>query len=154
VVVNRQREVTVSPGLLGAFLTRACELVLPRAAGVAVCLVSDAEIARLNRTYRRKMGPTDVLSFPAAESNGGSGRVARTSEDAGPPPAATFHLGDIAISPAAARRNARRAGRSVPAELRVLMLHGVLHLAGYDHETDDGEMERRERGLRHRLGIG
>jgi len=131
VVVNRQRAVVVRPRLLNTFLMRACKLVLPRAAGVAVCLVSDAEIARLNRTYRGKDGATDVLSFPAD----GTG-------------------GDIAISPAAARRNARSLGRSVPEELRVLILHGVLHLAGYDHETDEGEMERRELQLRRRLGIG
>jgi len=131
VVVNRQRGVAVRPRPLRTFLARACELVLPRAAGVAVCLVSDAEIARLNRTYRGKGGATDVLSFPAD----GTG-------------------GDIAISPAAARRNARSLGHSVPEELRVLILHGVLHLAGYDHETDEGEMERRELRLRRRLGIG
>ena len=119
------------PRLIRTFLTRACELVLPRAAGVAVCLVSDAEIARLNRTYRGKGGATDVLSFPADRTGG-----------------------DIAISPAAARRNARSLGRNVPEELRVLILHGVLHLAGYDHETDEGEMERRELRLRRRLGIG
>jgi probable rRNA maturation factor len=130
VVVNRQRAVAVRPGLLRAFLTRTCELVLPRAAGVAVCLVSDAEIARLNRKYRGKSGATDVLSFPGDRTGG-----------------------DIAISPAAARRNARALGRSVPEELRVLILHGVLHLAGYDHETDQGEMDRRELRLRHRLGI-
>jgi len=131
VVVNRQRAVVVRPRLLNTFLMRACKLVLPRAAGVAVCLVSDAEIARLNRRYRGKGGATDVLSFPAD----GTG-------------------GDIAISPAAARRNARTLGRSVPEELRVLILHGGLHLAGYDHETDEGEMERRELRLRRRLGIG
>lgn len=130
-MVNRQRGVAVRPRPLRTFLARACELVLPRAAGVAVCLVSDAEIARLNRTYRGKGGATDVLSFPAD----GTG-------------------GDIAISPAAARRNARSLGHSVPEELRVLILHGVLHLAGYDHETDQGEMERRELRLRRRLGIG
>ena len=130
-MVNRQRGVAVRPRPLRTFLARACELVLPRAAGVAVCLVSDVEIARLNRTYRGKGGATDVLSFPAD----GTG-------------------GDIAISPAAARRNARSLGHSVPEELRVLILHGVLHLAGYDHETDQGEMERRELRLRRRLGIG
>jgi probable rRNA maturation factor len=130
VVVNRQRAVTVRPRPLRAFLARACNLVLPPAAGVAVCFVSDAEIARLNRAYRGKTGATDVLSFPA------DGRG-----------------GDIAISPAAARRNARSLGRPVNQELRVLILHGVLHLAGYDHEADQGQMERRERRLRRRLGI-
>jgi probable rRNA maturation factor len=139
--MNRQRAVPVRPRPLGAFLARACDMVLPRAAGVAVCLVSDAEIARMNQTYRGKSGPTDVLSFPA---NGDAPRRDDSS----------FHLGDIAISPAAARRNARALGRGVEDELRVLILHGVLHLAGYDHEADSGEMERYERRLRRRLGIG
>jgi len=126
-------------------------MVLPREAGVAVCLVTDAEIARLNRTYRRKAGPTDVLSFPAGTSRGtkAAGVDAASSNGAG----CGFHLGDIAISPTAARRNARALGREVQEELRVLILHGVLHLAGYDHETDQGQMERYERRLRRRLGI-
>ncbi|HXZ20343.1 MAG TPA: rRNA maturation RNase YbeY [Candidatus Acidoferrales bacterium] len=126
-------------------------MVLPRTAGVAVCLVTDAEIARLNHTYRGKTGPTDVLSFPTDGS-----RVTMAAHlDTVPPQRAGsgFHLGDIAISPAAARRNARSFGRDVHQELRVLILHGVLHLAGYDHETDHGQMERFERRLRRRLRI-
>ena len=143
VLLNRQRAVPVRPRTLSAFLTKACGLVLPRAAGVAVCLVSDAEISRLNHAYRGKRGPTDVLSFPAVASR------ARRIRSAG-----SFHLGDIAISPAAARRNALPEGRSVEEELRVLILHGVIHLAGFDHETDRGQMVRYERRLRARLGIG
>jgi probable rRNA maturation factor len=151
VVVNRQHEVAVRPRPLSAFLDKACNLALPPAAGVAVCLISDAQIARLNQTYRKKAGPTDVLSFPAngAGRNGGrSGNAHLSRGDF------AVHLGDIAISPAAARRNARALGRSVDEELRVLILHGVLHLAGYDHETDQGQMERYERRLRRQLGIG
>jgi len=143
VLVNRQRAVAVRPRPLNAFLARACEMVLSPGAGVAVCLVSDREIARLNRSYRGKHGPTDVLSFPANGRGGGRHRRAPGE----------FHLGDIAISPAAARRNARELGRAVDGELRVLILHGVLHLAGYDHESDQGQMERYERRLRRRLGI-
>ena len=126
-------------------------MVLPCEAGVAVCLVTDGEIARLNRTYRGKAGPTDVLSFPAD----GSRELQAAAADAGSPDGSGsgFHLGDIAISPAAARRNARSLGRNVQEELRVLILHGVLHLAGYDHETDQGQMERYEQRLRRRLGI-
>lgn len=151
VLVNRQRAVTVRPRPLTAFLARACQLVLPRAASLAVCLVSDAEIARLNRAYRGKNGPTDVLSFPADGARG----IGRRGENGGPAgrTAREFHLGDIAISPAAARRNARTMGRPVDQELRVLILHGLLHLAGYDHERDQGQMERYERRLRRRLGI-
>lgn len=69
-------------------------------------------------------------------------------------PEAGHYLGDIAIAPAVALRNARRAGRSLDDELRVLILHGVLHLLGYDHETDHGEMGRLELRLRRRLEIG
>jgi probable rRNA maturation factor len=158
VLLNQQRAVAVRPRPLIDFLARACELVLPRAAGVAVCLVSDEEIARLNQTYRGKAGPTDVLSFPAdvgpAFRMPRSPRAPASLTIAGSEVSSGFHLGDIAISPAAARRNAHVGGRSVHDELRVLILHGVLHLAGYDHERDEGQMERYERRLRRRMGIG
>jgi probable rRNA maturation factor len=62
-------------------------------------------------------------------------------------------LGDVAISPATARRNAKRLGRTLPSELQILILHGLLHLLGYDHETDRGEMDRVEARLRQRLGL-
>jgi probable rRNA maturation factor len=126
-------------------------MVLPREAGVAVCLMTDAEIARLNRAYRGKDGPTDVLSFPADGSRGTKPAAVRGHSPNGTRSA--FHLGDIAISPATALRNARVLGRTLQQELYVLILHGVLHLAGYDHETDRGEMERYERRLRRRLGV-
>jgi len=67
--------------------------------------------------------------------------------------AAPPYLGDIAIAPAVARQNARRLGRGFGCEMRVLILHGLLHLMGYDHETDTGQMERRERSLRRQLGL-
>jgi rRNA maturation RNase YbeY len=63
------------------------------------------------------------------------------------------HLGDIAISPATARRNAKKLGRNLPSELQILILHGVLHLLGYDHETDNGQMTRVENRLRRKLGL-
>ncbi len=63
------------------------------------------------------------------------------------------YVGDIAISPETARRNARRFSRTLPAEMRILILHGMIHLAGFDHETDHGEMDRLERRLRRRLGV-
>jgi len=105
---------------------------------VTIQLISDATMARLNETYRKKNGPTDVLSFPA---NG-----------ARPVPGAEY-VGDIAISPETARRNARRFSRSLPVEMRILILHGMIHLAGFDHEADHGEMDRFERRLRKRLGV-
>ncbi len=148
VLINRQRAVAVRTGPLSAFLTRACDMVLPRTAGVTVCLVGDAEITRLNRQYRGKAGPTDVLSFPADGASDAAGE--HSSRDGA---GWAFHRGDIAISPTAARRNARTLGRDLHEELRVLILHGVLHLAGFDHETDQGQMERREQLLRRRLGI-
>jgi len=149
VLINRQRAVRVRPQPLDAFLRKACDMVLPPEAGVAVCLVTDAEIAKLNRTYRGKQSPTDVLSFPADGAHRKSATDLRGTRSYG----AGFHLGDIAISPAAARRNAQMLGRELQKELRVLILHGVLHLAGYDHETDQGQMERYELRLRRRLGI-
>ena len=95
-------------------------------------------MASLNQTFRKKHGPTDVLSFPAN----------------GPRPAqAAEYIGDIAISPETARRNARRFSRSLPVEMRILILHGMIHLAGFDHESDHGEMDRLERRLRKRLGV-
>jgi probable rRNA maturation factor len=115
---------------------------------ITICLVSDAEIAGMNVAFRKKQGPTDVLSFPAVKRRRPvlvePGRRRKKLES---------ELGDIAISPAAARRNARKQGRTLANEMRILMLHGVLHLLGYDHETDNGRMNRLERKLRRRLGL-
>jgi len=147
-VVNRQRRVAVAVKPLGAFLERVQgELRLNRRE-VVVQLVSDAAIARLNRTFRGQGGPTDVLSFPANANalRPASQQLRKSGKVSG-------YLGDIAISPETARRNAGRDARSLPQELRVLILHGVLHLAGYDHETDRGEMNRLEGRLRRRLGL-
>jgi len=142
-IVNRQRRVPVALDPLKQFAERARRELRFADDAVTVCLISDAAIARLNRRYRGKRGPTDVLSFPSGVRK--SPRVARSAQ---------HYAGDIAISPSAARRNARRLDRTLPAELRVLILHGLLHLAGYDHETDRGEMDRIERRLRRRLGVG
>ena len=104
-----------------------------------------------NSRFRGKRKPTDVLSFPAEalNSNGRNGRHRPAKRASG------NYLGDIAISPAAARRNARRYGRTLDEELRVLMLHGVLHLLGYDHESEaEAEvMEAKERGILAALGV-
>jgi probable rRNA maturation factor len=147
-IVNRQRTVRLARRPLELFLGRVREELGLGEAAVTVCLVSDAEIARMNEVYRKKKGPTDVLSFPAVERRKpvrlrrGS-RSMKTGE----------YLGDVAISPATARRYAKKACRTLPGELQVLILHGVLHLLGYDHETDRGEMTRVESRLRKRLGI-
>lgn len=145
-VLNRQRRVAVDIAPLGRFAEQVrVELGFPED-GVAVQLVSDAAMKRLNWTFRKKRGSTDVLSFPAQLQNGGSAaRRRRAGESA--------YVGDIAISPEMARRNARRDARSLPDELRILVLHGMIHLAGYDHETDRGQMQKLETALRRRLGL-
>jgi probable rRNA maturation factor len=146
-IENRQRSVRVQLRPLHRFLRRTKRELGLRGECLAVCLIPDAEMARLNQQYRKKKGTTDVLSFPAVERRtpvalGALGENARGG-----------FLGDIAISPAVARRNARALGRTLPEELQILILHGVLHLLGYDHETDKGEMERIEMRLRRRLGL-
>jgi len=147
-VNNRQRAVRLARRPLESFLRRVQEEVGIPSAGVTVCLVSDAEIARLNETFRKKKGPTDVLSFPMLMR-----RKPVQLGPGAPKVKAGEYLGDIAISPATARRYAKKNGRKLSSELRVLILHGVLHLLGYDHETDRGEMDRVERKLRKRLGL-
>jgi probable rRNA maturation factor len=157
-VVNRQRRIPVALDPLKQFAERARRELRFADDAVTVCLVSDAAIARLNRLYRGKPGPTDVLSFPfdarRMRSQSAGASRADFARGASPRRVTSRYAGDIAISPSAARRNARRLDRTLPAELRVLILHGMLHLAGYDHETDRGEMDRIERRLRRRLGLG
>jgi probable rRNA maturation factor len=158
-ILNRQRRIQIPMEKLRDFMERAQkQLRLPNDS-LTVCFVTDAQIARWNRSYRGKRGPTDVLSFPAEA--GVKTQKAQTNQKtqgttaavgAGTPIVAKY-LGDIAISPVVARRNARRFGRSLENEMRVLILHGMLHLIGYDHETDAGQMDRRERRLRRKLGL-
>ena len=147
-ILNRQREVRVARPPLESFLRRVKKELDVARRGVTVCLVSDSEMARLNETFRKKKGPTDVLSFPTVQRRTRS-RMSRTGNRGEP----SAELGDIAISPATARRYAKKNARRLADELRVLILHGVLHLLGYDHETDRGEMDRVEQTLRKRLGI-
>lgn len=149
-IVNRQRAVRVAMRPLEMFLQGVqSELGLKRTE-VTVAFVSDSEIAGMNETYRKKKGPTDVLSFPAEQRAGQRKIYRRGAENA---EKRRVYLGDIAIAPATARRNAKKLGRSLSSELRILILHGVLHLMGYDHETDRGEMERFERRMRRKLEI-
>lgn len=111
-----------------------------------VCLVGDREIERLNNVYLGKNAPTDVLSFPWRETGGAKQRAGAAAEF-------VHFLGDVVISVETARRNARQEGHSTLNEIRWLILHGVLHLLGYDHATDRGEMTNLELALRERLGI-
>lgn len=102
---------------------------------VDILLAGDATLRRLNRDFRGKDQPTDVLSFPA------------------PQELAAIHGGDLAISLATARRQAKEHGHELADELRILILHGMLHLAGMDHETDRGQMAARESELRQTLKL-
>jgi rRNA maturation RNase YbeY len=189
-ILNRQRTVRVARPPLELFLRRVREQLGLNGADVTICLVTDAEIARMNQSFRKKKGPTDVLSFPAKThgkplalrrkraTNGavvatadclpraskGGGRLSLSREGTASvvpqravrkralAPEVDF-LGDIALSPATARRNAKKFNRTLPSELQILILHGVLHLVGYDHETDRGQMTRVENRLRRRLGL-
>ena len=110
---------------------------------LSVALVSDATVRALNRTYRGVDRPTDVLSFSANPKSGPNPK----SQIPNP------FLGEIVIARGVARRQARVAGHSELTELRVLALHGLLHLLGYDHEGDNGRMREVERRLRRKGGL-
>jgi len=118
--------------------------VAPRRArgSMTVALVSDARMRTLNRQYRGKDYATDVLSFPV---------MADPLDGIKAP--GNRHLGDIVIARGIARRQARAAGYAGPEELRILALHGLLHLLGYDHERDNGQMARLEQRLRRKGGL-
>jgi probable rRNA maturation factor len=105
----------------------------PEAEGLGVRFVGDRAMRLTNRQFRGKDKTTDVLSFPGDEADEGRG-----------------YLGDILISVPTARRQAAAAGHGADRELKTLLLHGILHCLGHDHETDQGEMERLERRLRKR----
>src|SRR4029077_7929018 len=123
-ILNQQRRVRVPVQALDEFLAQACEALRVPLDAVTVCLVTNAEIARWNRVYRGKNRPTDVLSFPV-EANAKPRRAKRRDSRG--------YLGDIAIAPEVARRNAKQFGRAFGDEIRILILHGILHLMGYDH---------------------
>ena len=128
-VTSHTRRPTRAPGL-AAWLSAVAPA---RARGeVSLAFVSDARIKALNLAHRGTEVPTDVLSFPSDEPG---------------------FLGDIVIAAGVARRQAGRAGHAFGVEARVLALHGLLHLLGYDHETDQGQMERLEARLRRDAGL-
>ena len=152
-ILNRQRAVRVARRPLELFLALVRRELGIGQADVTICFVSDAEIARMNQAFRKKKGPTDVLSFPAVDRHAPALLPRRRKPGSGRRSKSRVFLGDVAISPVTARRNARKLGRTLPSELRILILHGVLHLLGYDHETDRGEMDRVEARLRRRLRL-
>lgn len=109
----------------------------PEASEVSIALVDESEIAELNERYRHKEGPTDVLSFPCDE-------VAAVVAEGEP-----LTLGDVILAPTVAETNARELGNTIEAELNLLVVHGVLHLLGYDHIEDDDAavMQAREKSI-------
>ena len=127
-------DVVLPPGVRAPGLANWLQAVAPpRARGEAVvAIVADRRVRDLNRRYRRKDATTDVLSFPTDEPG---------------------ELGDVVIALGVARRQASQAGHSLATEFRVLALHGLLHLLGYDHERDAGQMRRLEQRLRHAGGL-
>jgi probable rRNA maturation factor len=134
-LINRQRAARTNREELHAFLRQ----LSARVAGApfSVCLLSDRGIRRYNKRYRRKDQATDVLAFPA----GCNGKKEQS------------YLGDILISVETARQNAARYGLRLEEEIKILALHGLLHLMGYDHENDRGRMAREEKLWCARLGL-
>ena len=116
---------------------------------VTIVLATDARVRKLNHDYRGKDYATDVLSFPTDDDGAPAAAGAKNVKNA----KTARHLGDIVIARGVATRQAREVGHAVSTELRILALHGLLHLLGYDHERDAGEMARVERRLRRRGGL-
>ena len=133
-VTLNKRVPGIEEAILERFVRRACRAV-KLAGAVDVLITNDREMQILNKRYRSEDVTTDVLSFPAAP--GLPGKLA----------------GDLAISADIASGNAKDFGHTVVEEIKILILHGVLHLAGYDHEQDRGRMARKERRLRAELGL-
>jgi probable rRNA maturation factor len=153
VILERRKSKELSRLALARFANKA-----QRATGlrgeVNILLTGDAEMQRLNRQFRRKDKPTDVLSFPTAPAGGhapAAGARAPAAGSAALPDSADG--GDIAISLAAARVQAAALGHDLLTEVKVLILHGMLHLAGHDHERDHGQMLRLEQKLRDELHL-
>lgn len=128
---NRQRSVRFDEAEFSRFLDRLSRDVARRKP-FAVMLAGDGSVRQANGRYRGKRASTDVLSFPDGEDG---------------------RLGDILISAARAERQAREQGHRVEDELKILVLHGLLHLLGYDHESDDGRMRRAEARWRRKFGL-
>ena len=138
-VVNRQRRRKIVAKQWREFTEKALRAIGGNSRSATIVFVSDDAIKKLNRCFRGKSLATDVLSFPtAAEPFEAEGRK---------------QLGDVVISVQRAEMQAKENGMSFSGEVEQLILHGLLHLCGYDHETDKGEMNRLELKLRRKLGI-
>jgi len=138
-IVNRQRKRPIDCKSWQTFTTKALRTAPANGAGVTIAFVSDRQMRELNRLWRKKTGTTDVLSFPAEQDE--------FEKREG------LSLGDVVISVDQAARQASENGVEFQEEISQLILHGVLHLCGYDHEADNGEMNRLERQLRRKLRI-
>lgn len=143
-VVNHQSKVAVDLADVRAFVRALSAALRLRGKSFNVCIVDDTEIQRLNTEYRGKPNATDVLSFRWKDA--ASGGISPEAEFDG-------FLGDVVISAEMARRNASAEAHSTRNEIRWLVLHGVLHLLGYDHSSDQGEMTALELAVRKQLGI-
>jgi probable rRNA maturation factor len=132
--VNRQRKIRIETKPWESFAEKAAAAIGKSGASATIAFVSDQSIRRLNRQFRGVDKATDVLSFPAGDSD-------------------KLELGDIAISVETAARQAKENELTFNEEVAQLILHGLLHLCGYDHETDNGEMNRLEVRMRKKLGI-
>lgn len=137
-VILQKKVAGLNEGTLDRFVLRARKAVGLRGR-VNVLVTSSSVVRSLNRQFLGKNKATDVLSFPSAIGSelGEAGKLA----------------GDIAISADVALQNSVRLGHAVRAEIKILALHGILHLAGFDHESDNGEMARKEATLRRALGL-
>jgi probable rRNA maturation factor len=138
-VVNRQRKLKLDNERWQKFVEKAWQVIPTTAQGVTVAFVSDRAMRELNRLWRHKHGTTDVLSFPVEQDEFEK--------------AEGSSLGDVVISVEQAARQAKENGLTLDQEIAQLILHGLIHLCGYDHSTDDGEMNKLEFRLRRRLGI-
>src|SRR5712691_7665704 len=138
-VVNRQRRRTMDPTRWQAFAKKALKALGRGRNNIAIAFVSNRQIRELNKRFRGVNQATDVLSFPAHYEE-----FEQSAE---------LSLGDVAISVERAASQANDSGLEFDDEVAQLILHGVLHLCGYDHETDNGEMNRLELRLRRRLSI-
>ena len=136
-VVNRQRKVRIDPQRWQSFSEKALKAIGEDSGDATIAFVSDRQIKELNRRFRGIDKATDVLSFPAGSEGGGE----------------STNLGDIAISLERAGIQSKENQLTLDEEIAQLILHGLLHLSGYDHETDKGEMNRTELRLRRQLGI-
>lgn len=139
-VVNRQRKLPVDCDRWQIFTAKAARLLPPATdTAITVAFVSDRAMRELNRLWQHKQGTTDVLSFPAAQDEFEESEGKR--------------LGDVVISIEQAARQAKENGLTIDDEIAQLILHGLIHLCGYDHATDNGEMNRLELRLRKKLKI-